>query len=595
MEQLVEILTRLENRGDLSDEDLTDIEAQLSALVDEIGDEEITADVVEALDQIATAVEGIRDERAARAEAASKLTAEAEALLRRISGEPETAEDETDEEESEEAEDETEEAAEAESEDPEPEAEEPKEAEVVAASARKRAKGARVSSIREHQPREFRTKSDTPNGRPAPRLIAAPDLRQYHSGEVFRHGWADAAQAMSDLLEDTRGAHSGAPIKRRVATLDWKGQYPDNRHLVAGADVERNTAMIRELVDPVLNNSSALIAAGGLCAPLDVRYDVVDMTTAERPLRGALPAMRADRGGLRWMPSPTLGDMIIDNTGGAIDTTTVANDLANATKTVQEFTCPSEQTAQVTAISERLQFGNFADRYWPENVAAVMSTARAAHSRHAERLLLEAMRSASTLLNANAGANPMGGFPKFLGVIRTAARHYRYQFRLGEDAPLRLVLPSWLLDVLAMDIMFQEPGDDLTGTRINIASIVSGQLADINVSPIYQRDDARTNDANGAGAPAFTVQAAGSLTDYPGRVSALLFHEGAFLFLDGGTLDFGIVRDSTLNTSNRWQTFFETFEAVAMVGLASWNITIEMCATGSRAALVTSDCNAVGS
>ena len=47
-----------------------------------------------------------------------------------------------------------------------------------------------------------------------------------------------------------------------------------------------------------------------------------------------------------------------------------------------------------------------------------------------------------------------------------------------------------------------------------------------------------------------------------------IFPEGEFLHLDAGTLDLGIVRDSTLNSTNDFQIFGENFENVARIGPA---------------------------
>jgi hypothetical protein len=46
-----------------------------------------------------------------------------------------------------------------------------------------------------------------------------------------------------------------------------------------------------------------------------------------------------------------------------------------------------------------------------------------------------------------------------------------------------------------------------------------------------------------------------------GRVEhiKLGFPEGTFLYIDGGTLDLGLVRDSTLNSTNDFQVFGEIF------------------------------------
>jgi hypothetical protein len=54
-----------------------------------------------------------------------------------------------------------------------------------------------------------------------------------------------------------------------------------------------------------------------------------------------------------------------------------------------------------------------------------------------------------------------------------------------------------------------------------------------------------------------------ALLDFPDVVESYVFPEGSVQFLDGGTLDLGVVRDSRTNAANRYETFVETFEGVA--------------------------------
>ena len=62
---------------------------------------------------------------------------------------------------------------------------------------------------------------------------------------------------------------------------------------------------------------------------------------------------------------------------------------------------------------------------------------------------------------------------------------------------------------------------------------------------------------------------------------------GEWLFLDGGELDLGVVRDSALNAKNRYETFFETFEGLHFRGAEKpLTITSTMDPNGSAAALV---------
>jgi hypothetical protein len=68
-----------------------------------------------------------------------------------------------------------------------------------------------------------------------------------------------------------------------------------------------------------------------------------------------------------------------------------------------------------------------------------------------------------------------------------------------------------------------------------------------------------------------------------------LYLEGAFIHVDSGTLELGLVRDSTLNSTNDFQFFGESFENVARIGPAQsalW-ITQDVCANGVYPALGT--------
>jgi hypothetical protein len=85
---------------------------------------------------------------------------------------------------------------------------------------------------------------------------------------------------------------------------------------------------------------------------------------------------------------------------------------------------------------------------------------------------------------------------------------------------------------------------------------------------------------------AFPAQAAGALVDFPTTIVWYLFAEGTFLFLDGGTLDLGIVRDSALVSTNDYRMFVETFEGVAKVGIESIKVTTTTHIAGGVAGTV---------
>jgi hypothetical protein len=82
------------------------------------------------------------------------------------------------------------------------------------------------------------------------------------------------------------------------------------------------------------------------------------------------------------------------------------------------------------------------------------------------------------------------------------------------------------------------------------------------------------------------AQAAGTPVTFPTELVWYLFSEGTFLFLDGGTLDLGLVRDSQLNSTNDYQIFLETFEGVAKIGIESLRVTSPVEIAGASAATV---------
>ena len=124
---------------------------------------------------------------------------------------------------------------------------------------------------------------------------------------------------------------------------------------------------------------------------------------------------------------------------------------------------------------------------------------------------------------------------------------------------------------MAADLALAMPGDN----TLNAYAEIDGYLAARGVVVSYSLDQ----DVYGAqGAGSALLEFADSFTWY-------LFAEGTFLFLDGGTLDLGIIRDSSLVGSNDYKMFVETFEGVAKVGVEGLAITSTIAVNGVAAAL----------
>jgi len=79
------------------------------------------------------------------------------------------------------------------------------------------------------------------------------------------------------------------------------------------------------------------------------------------------------------------------------------------------------------------------------------------------------------------------------------------------------------------------------------------------------------------------VAAGAALPGFPNQIDSLLYPAGSWLFLNGGSLDLGLVRDHELNAKNRYRQFLETFEGAAFRGVESLRLVMTVNPTGQTA------------
>lgn len=351
--------------------------------------------------------------------------------------------------------------------------------------------------------------------------------------------------AMVAKINSIRGSHGGDGEKRSVVTL--QASIGEERQL-SNANTTLNMERIEAVTAP-----TALTASGGYCAPLPVNYDIFGVGSNDRPVRNSLPTFGATRGGIRYIQPPVLGGYT-----GAISLWTAAND-ANptnpATKPNLKVTCAAEATATTDAVTLSLTFGNLMSRAYPELVQRHNQLALIQHARFAERTLLNKIGAASTPVTS---AYSAGSGRDFLVAMARASAAYRNRHRVPRGVQLRAIVPEWVRDSIREDIARNMYVEDLAVADATIDSWISAR--GINIT--WHMDDTFAPQAGG-----------GTLNDFPGSITWWLFAEGTFLFLDGGTLDLGVVRDQNLVNTNDYSTFVETFEGIAKVGIESLQIT----------------------
>lgn len=344
-----------------------------------------------------------------------------------------------------------------------------------------------------------------------------------------------------------------------VASAQWK--VPEDRWLRAN-DPHGNDEKVRNVV-----SEDAIVASGGTCAPNTPWYDLMTLSVPDRPVRDALASFMADRGGIRVAPPATLADIT-----SAITHVTHAEDEQGgtfATKDCQVVSCPVPVDVEVDIVARCLQFGNLVSRAWPELVAQWTELAMAAHARTAEGLLLDGIAANSTAVTAGP---TYGATATLLDTILNAAAGMRSRHRIRRGVQLRLLLPAWTSELLISDLR-ASAFDRFAYTVDGVTELLRAH----GVEPTFYLDE-----ATGAG-QVYGAQAAGALNPWPTTIVAYMYPEGSHLFLDGGTLDLGLVRDSVLNQTNDYQVFAETFENTAYIGIESLEITITVCPDGTVA------------
>ena len=388
-------------------------------------------------------------------------------------------------------------------------------------------------------------------------ITAGADIPGYTAGSTLTD-MSEVAQAFEKRLHTLRRVNGGDGEQHIVASLST--QYPEARTL--GSDPEENRAKIQAVVGP-----EALIASGGFATPLEVKYDVFGLGTSIRPVRDSLPRFQADRGGIRYVTPPVLSSY-----ANAVGVWTAANDSATtpspASKLSLTVTAAAELTAVTDAVTLQMQFGNLFTRAYPELLARHNELGLIQHAREAEQNLLSRIATDSTAVTTTS----LIGFGRdFLVQIRRAAAAYRSRHRIEASTQLRAIIPDWVYDAVAADLTLAMPGDSTISISM---SEINGYLATSNVTLVASLDSS-----------VFGSQSAAALLEFPDSFVWYLFAEGTFVFLDGGTLDLGIIRDSTLVGTNDYKMFVETFEGVAKVGVESLAITSTINVNGTAAAL----------
>lgn len=430
----------------------------------------------------------------------------------------------------------------------------------------------------------------TPAGAPARKVpsiafttTAATGLRDIAAGETLDR--KKLYTAFHGKIEAVRSGNASG--RHEVATV--RANFPETRFLGRGESafgvMDKISAAVKEAQTLHARDNQQSLVAAGLCAPLENLYDIEVIGDDDRPVRDALVRFGVDRGGIQYRPSFDG----VTQTGG-IGVWTAANDTDVVepldVKTCAEIACPGLEDAVVDAVYQCLTFSNMSTRFDPEWMESVIRAQRIAHARFAENRLLTQLTTASKNI---ASVEILGATRDTLFTLDHMIAYYRSVHRLRDDVPLRWIAPQWFKYMLRADIAYQMVGDGLVSLAVTDQMITSW-FADRNVNVTWHLDGINPPDVDlgtdvVTPSQVYALLAANAVVPpFITPVSTLLFREGDWLHLDGGTLDLGTVRDSTLNSRNRFQTFSEAWEGTAFRGIESIHLVLQVHPTGQSSA-----------
>ena len=442
---------------------------------------------------------------------------------------------------------------------------------VTASGANGRTSAASRMAARSPRPR-MSPEAQAPTGSSVMKAMVASG--RFGSGDVL-----DSREKLAEFLAEVinSGKHGVC------ASAFW--DYPEERQLTS-ADAWENTRKLEAVTSP-----QALVATGGVCLPVNVDYAVPTWVTPERPIRDALPAFQANRGGLRYVQAPDIGSWL--SASGIWTAATDASPGA-ATKPVVTMACGAEQLVYLQAVSTRWGFGNMQGRFAPEQIAAAMDLGMAGQARVAEQSLLNLIASACVqTVTTPAASTGLGATRDLISALAEGEAGFRDSHRLGNETVLTAILPRWVRGLIRADLA-RQIGVAETDT-LNHLAVTDEQIDQLfepfNIRPIWHLDG-QTTSAPGLGSSvsqSFPIQGTGSILKFPTQVVWYLFPEGAMQYLDGGRLDLGVVRDSTLDATNDYEVFNEQLESVAFRGFSSGAIQYisTISATGASTGTVT--------
>ena len=333
-------------------------------------------------------------------------------------------------------------------------------------------------------------------------------------------------EQLSEAMHDRARTLSDDGKRAPVARIE----IPHTHRL--GTDPTANARTIEDLIGQP--DATALVASGGWCAPSQPLFELFDLGPDTSDLFD-LPGLGTDiRAGVLVPSFYTMADA-----EDALWTWTEADDIAAAvdggpTKPCLKIPCPTWTEARLEAEGLCVTHGNLSDRAWPELTKQFLSIVMGAHQRRISSAKIAKVLNGLTVVAPGAGMTPSDAAGDLLNVVTLAAADMRSQYRVGKSRSIDVLFPAWVREVLRSTMaMRQGIYDAMNVSDAQVTSWLSARGIRAQFTPDWQ-----------------PLYGAAPATAWPANVTFAMWFTGAYVSIDGGSIDLGVVRDSTLNETN---------------------------------------------
>lgn len=337
-----------------------------------------------------------------------------------------------------------------------------------------------------------------------------------------------------------------------VASASWIDRYaPED--IITEANAMDATAILKDAQRKAraVPKGQPLTAAVGLCGPGDIDFSIRVLGQRGRPLWGSLPKKAAPHGKIQWRAPIGRGT---DATHGPI---TAAQDAAGSSypKVFAAINCADFISAQVVAHYTGRTIKNWSERFDSELVNAVLEADLIDLDQKFEQDTFAAVLALADTVSV---VPTFGSGPTWVNTLNKAAMYL--QSRIRTTAAVRVWAPPWVESSILADVVNNRYSTDVQQflQNVRVTYAMPGDLG-------------------------YATAAGGVLPAYPAEAQVIMWIDGDVVGMDGGTLETGFYRDSTLNKANEVQHFSEEWSGVAFLGDEMLKFQIPLCESGERA------------